>query len=116
MSVEFNYFIEINAPKGLKGIEKYLDECDLPIVNYLSGYNRKVILRESGADDDFYWDMDSSDTDIMVASGVFKMDRKLAWAKLESLSRVLKKAGFPFRIGLDGEDGNKAHESKYRWK
>ena len=116
MSVDLRFYIEINAPDGLRGIEQHWDECDLPLEPYLSGYNRKVILREAGAKDDFHWHMDSSDTEIMVASGVFRMDVTRAWAKLESLSRVLRKAGFPFRIGLDDEDGTPAHESMHQWK
>jgi len=116
MHQECYFFIEINAPKGLAGIEKHLDKCKLSLKPYLSGYNNKVILKNDMDDDRFEWGMDSSDTDVMVASGYICMPVASAWKLLKSLSFALTAAGFPHKIGLDDEEGNKKYSCSFLWE
>ncbi len=116
MKNECDFFIEINAPDGLAGIEEYIGKCRLPLIPYLSGYNNKVILRIDGEDSRVEWDMDSSDNEIMVASGTFFIPVDEAWQLLEDISLALTSSGFPHEIGIDDEDGNKKYSCAYLWK
>ncbi|WP_196137548.1 hypothetical protein [Aliikangiella sp. G2MR2-5] len=108
--------MEIEAPKGLAGIEEHLGRCRLDVMPYLSGYNKKVILK-AGQDCNYLeWAMDSSDTDIMIAHGYFEIPVEDAWMLLSDLSIALVAAGFPHYIGIDDEDGNKKYATSFLWQ
>ncbi len=116
MNNECNFYIEIKAPEGLSGIENKLHICTLPLEAWKSGYNSKVILRSKfneGAT--IEWDMDSSDTEMMVASGCIYKSVEESRNELETLSVALKQAGFPHSIGLDDETGNKKYDINHLW-
>lgn len=116
MNKECTYFVEIKAPKGLAGIELHLNKCNLPLVPYLSGYNNKVILRSDRDEYWFEWHMDSSDSEIMVASGDLLMPVDEAWRLLNTLSISLTCSGFPHKIYLDDELGDIKHASSFLWE
>ena len=116
MNNECNFFIEIKAPNGLPEIERNLNICILPLETWKSGYNGKVILRTKfGEDKDIEWAMDSSDTDILVASGSIFKPVNEAWNELETLSASLTKSGYPHSIGIDDEAGNKKYSINHLW-
>ena len=110
------FFLEIQAPDGLKDVQKYLDGCSMNLKPYVSGYNGKVVLRPQPKEDRFEWDMDPSDTDVLVASGEVFLPVDKAWELLKSLSDMLAQAGFPHEVLLDDEGGKLAHSATHRWK
>lgn len=110
------FFLEIEAPNGLKGIQKHLADCSMNLKPYTSEYNGKVILRSQFDEEQFKWDMDPSDTDVLVASGKVLLPVNEAWEFLKSLSDVLTRAGFPHKLLLDDKNGKLAHSAAYRWK
>jgi len=103
--VENHFCVEIYAPDGLSGIEAPLDSCAMPLYAYVSGYNGKVILRQRLHDSCMCWEMDSSDEDIMFASGSTFGTASDAEVKLRSLSECLTRAGFPHQILMDDCEG-----------
>ena len=114
MNKECVFFIEIKAPEGLSGIEEHLKKCRLSLTPYLSG-NNKVILREKFDESRFEWNMDSSENEIMVASGNFFIPVDESWRLLEDLAIILKSSGFPHEISIDDETGNKKHSCSFLW-
>ena len=97
----YHFHIEILAPSGLGGIEPFLSAANLPLETKRSGFNGKVILRASGDDELFDFDMATSTEDVMHASGNIGHAPAQAWAMLSSLSQALTEAGFPHLVGLD---------------
>ena len=83
---------------------------------WTSKYNGKVILRSQHEDERFEWAMDSSDTDVMVATGEVFLPVEEAWELLKSLSNVLVRVGFPHELLLDDEEEKLTHSATYRWK
>ena len=112
-----DYCVTMLAPDGLAGISAHLHLCRIPLVEWRSGFNGKHILRE-GADlgDDIEFDMDSSTTDTMFASGSI-CGAAMADAEelLASLSTCLQAASVPHEILLDDTDGNLARRWAWRW-
>ncbi|MFK8012693.1 MAG: hypothetical protein AB8B80_11665 [Marinicellaceae bacterium] len=115
MKNECDFFIEIDAPDGLAGIEEYIGKCRLPLTPYLSRYNNKVILKCDGENSRVEWNMDSSDNEIMIASGTFFIPVDEAWQLLSGLSLTLTSSGFPHKIGIDDEEGSKTYSCSYLW-
>jgi hypothetical protein len=105
MSGACHFHLEILAPRGLAGIEPYLSSFRLGLKPYRSAFNGQVILRMSRDDGRFEFEMDSSTTDTLRASGDLDFPESEAWEHIESLSKLLKLAGFPHRIGMDTADG-----------
>ena len=97
----YHFHIEILAPSGLSGIEPYLSSANLPLETRSSGFNGKVILRASGEDELFDFDMATSTEEVMHASGNIGHAPAQSWAMLLSLSQALTEAGFPHLVGLD---------------
>ncbi|MGE8453175.1 MAG: hypothetical protein ACN6OP_21690 [Pseudomonadales bacterium] len=97
----YHFHLEVLAPNGLKGIESFLYRANLPLEAKTSGFNGKVILRDSCEDDFFNFDMTTSTEDVMHASGNIAHSVEQAWAMLLSLSQALTSAGFPHLVGLD---------------
>jgi hypothetical protein len=112
---ECRFFIRIKAPNGLSGIQDHLSQCELNLEAWESGYSGKVILRSRWDEERFEWDMDSSDTDIMVAHGRMFLTADRAWQLLQSLSNVLSAAHFPHEIAMDDEQGNKTYSCSHMW-
>jgi len=111
-----HFFISIYAPLGLSGIDKHMHLCKLPLKPYLSGYNDKIVLRHSGSEDWFEWNMDSADGDVLVAHGDISLLVNDAWQLLETLGIALTASGLPHKLGLDDESGNMKYESSYLWE
>ena len=82
---------------------------------WTSGYNGKVILRSQSEDKRFDWAMDSSDTDMLVATGELFLPVDEAWKLLKSLSDVLVRAGFPHKLLLDDDEEKLAHSASSQW-
>lgn len=112
--MECHFSVEIRAPQGLRGIEPHLSHCDLALSPWQSGYNGKIILR-SPVDADFEWEMDSSDDEIMFASGSLTGEARAAEARLRTLSTALRMAGFRHRILLDDPLGNLHATIDHAW-
>ena len=112
--MECYFCVDIHAPAGLRGIEGPIRRCELPLYAWTSGYNGKVVLRAS-SDDGFEWNMDSSDDDVMFASGVLGLNAEDAEKKLRSLSECLARAGFPHCILLDDPDCDLHARIEFRW-
>jgi hypothetical protein len=113
---ECRFSLQIQAPNGLTGIRKHLADCSINLETWTSGYNGKVILRSQFEEERLEWNMDSSDTDVLMASGVVFLPVDEAWALLKSLSDVLTRAGFPHELLLDDEEEKLAHSLNYRWQ
>lgn len=102
--MEFGFCVTIEAPKGLKGIEKYLEKFSIPLFAWESGFNQKMILRSSN-EELVEWGMDSSTTDQMFASGCFFGSSEDALEFITKLSSAIGAAGFSHEILLDNEHG-----------
>jgi hypothetical protein len=112
--MECRFCVEIHSPNGLHGIEPHLAHCVLGLKPYRSGHNGKVVLRSDiGAD--YEWNMDSSDTALMFASGAIPGDAMAAATKLQSLSLALCKTNFAHKILLDDPHGELHTTIEYRW-
>jgi len=111
-----HFYISIYAPLGLRGIEKHMHHSNLPLVTHESGFNGKTILRSSNSEAWFVWSMDSSDTNLLVASGNISLPVDEAWRQLESLSVVLTASKFPHKLGIDDERGNMKHSFSFLWE
>jgi hypothetical protein len=112
--VECRFCVEIHAPRGLRGIEPHLARCGLALEAWKSGYNDKVILRAL-PDSELAWEMDSSDSALMFASGCISNDLRTADAQLRKLSTALRMARFPHRILLDDAAGNLHVSIEHAW-
>lgn len=99
--MSYYFSIEINAPQGLVGIEKYLPHCLMALTTYQSQFDGKVILKAS-LDAGFDFSM-SSHHDVLFASGEFYQDLANAVAQLQSLHQVLVNLKFCHQILLDNE-------------
>jgi hypothetical protein len=95
-------------------VEPYLADCAFALEAWRSGYNGKVILR-AARHADFDWDMESSDTDFMFASGAIGGDLPQAEARLRMLSAALGKANFPHQLKLDSTPGVLRASIAYAW-
>ena len=109
------FFLQIKSPDGLTGIQPHLSDCLMKLEPWTSGYNGKVILRSQSEDKRFDWAMDSSDTDVLVATGELFLPVDEAWKLLKSLSDVLVRAGFPHKMLLDDDEEKLAHSASYQW-
>jgi hypothetical protein len=109
------FFMRIKAPNGLSGTEDHLNRCELKLEPWKSGYNGKVILRNQ-SEERVEWEMDSSDTDTMVAHGCIFLTVNKASQLLQSLSKALAAAHFPHEIRIDDEDGNNRFSCSYMWE
>lgn len=109
----YYFFIEINAPNGLSGIEDYLVNCSFPIKTYFSNFNDKVILRWDGSDE-YDLDMETSTEETMHASGSINRDLTTVFMWLDDLSTALKKANFPHAISFDDNSGDKVYHINYK--
>lgn len=99
----YYFSIEINAPQGLVGIEKYLPHCLMTLTAYQSQFNGKVILKAC-VDANFDFSMESKN-DLLFASGEFYQDLTDAIAQLQSLHQILVNLKLPHQILLDDELG-----------
>lgn len=104
--ITYHFTLEILAPNGLNGIENAVNEADIGLHIWRSGANQKNILR-SHLDCDFEFDMDTSDNDVLFASGDFECNVEEAKHILLKLSNILKAANYPHRVGMDNEAGFK---------
>ena len=102
-----HFYISIYAPQGLNGIDKQMNYCNLPLTSYVSGYNGKTILKVNNDKAWLDWSMDSSDTDILVATGNISLPVDDSWELLESVCMVLTKSSFPHKAIIDDEKGKK---------
>jgi len=93
-------------------VAPHLPSCSMNLYEWSSGYNGKTILRSQRDEERFEWDMDSSDTDVMHASGTFFIPVNEAWMHLSTLVNVFKKAGLPYEVGIDDEYGELAYSTK----
>ena len=107
--------MEILAPCGLEGIEKYLSRCKLNLEAWPSNYNSKIILR-AGAGSNYEWAMDSSDTDTIYCSGELYDGQEFAEEAMESLSRIFQDMSLPHIILLDDSDGILCKEIRHDWQ
>jgi hypothetical protein len=108
-----HFYLQITAPAGLEGIHEHLEYSKMNLVPKESGYNGKIILRRSPSETRFDWQMDSSDTDTMVANGVFFLPVDEAKLLLKSLSDMLISAGYPHQIFIDDEKGANTFSFRY---
>lgn len=99
--MSYYFAIEINAPQGLVGIEKYLPHCLMALTAYQSQFDGKVILKAS-LDANFDFSMESHH-DVLFASGEFYQDLADAVAQLQSLHQILVNLKLPHQILLDDE-------------
>lgn len=113
--LEYHFCVELFAPQGLRGIADTISLCDLPLCAWTSGYNGKVILHASEVDW-LEWEMDSSDSDKMFASGLIAGSVEEAESKLRSLSECLVRAKVPHCILLDDVEGNLHTRLEHRWQ
>jgi len=109
--MECHFSIEITAPGGLAGLEKYFNESFLNLYIWNSGYNGKNILRSSEGIIDL--NMDSSDTDILNGSGVIKSDFERAKEVILEISRILILQGFRHEISVDNESGSETFKLNF---
>ncbi len=110
-----NYFsMEIQAPKGLTGIEKYLSKCKLDLEPWISGYNNKVILR-SKVNAPFNWSMNSSDDVFLYAAGEMFNGIDETILALESLSKIFKNMNLPHQILIDDKNKYLYKTINYEW-
>lgn len=109
-----HFFVEIYAPEGLRGIDRTIGSCAIPLDPWRSGCNGKVILRVP-RNSEVAWAMDPSDDDIMVASGSIAGTAVDAETKLRSLSECLTQAGFPHAIDVDGPEGHLHTSMEHAW-
>ena len=112
---EYHFHIKIDAPQGLAGIEKYIHSCKMNLKIHKSGFNGKIILQSVLDEDRFDWEMDSSETNIMIASGDFFIELAEAKELLDSFSYILSIGGFRHRWGIDDETGNVKYEGQFKW-
>lgn len=114
METEYHFHIAIYAPQGLHGIEPFLENCELRLDPWVSGFNGQVILRLQENTKHLDFQMDPSTTETMYASGYFYIAPDEAWKQLLSLSGALQKAGFPHWIGLDDDQSQCFRQINFR--
>ncbi len=108
------FYIEINAPEELAGIETYIQDSQMNLEPYESGYNGKIILRSRIDEKEFEWSMDSSDSNILTATGEFYKSAPESKKMIESLSYIISLGGFPHEWRIDDEEGNLIYSGRFK--
>ena len=108
-----HFYLQITAPAGLEGIHEHLKYCKMNLEPWESGDNGKIILRSCPSEDRFEWQMDTSDTDTLIANGDFFLPFEEAKLLLRSLSDMLISAGYPHQISIDDEKGDNTFTFRY---
>ena len=110
------FYVEIDAPNGLAGIENHIQNCRMKLEPWTSGYNSKIILKKMSDGEEFEWSMDSSDKNVLVATGEFVKPVDKSKELIESLSHILSVSGFSHKWILDDEEGNLKYSGKFKWE
>ena len=101
--MECGFCLEVLAPKGLIGLEGLIQELDIGLYTYLSGFNNKIILK-SKTESIIELNMDSSTTDVMHGSGYIKGDFDFAKSIIKKIGNAFEEAGYNYKIGIDDEN------------
>ena len=111
-NMECHFSFTVLAPEGLNNLENLIKESNLGLYIYHSHFNNKNILK-SNTNNLIELEMDTSTTDIMFGSGSIFASFEKAQKTIKLISNIFSQAGYPHKIGVDNETGEKTVRLEY---